>query len=229
MPRGPVRAPRTACTGPRSFVRARAAASPHGITRRPRPRRRGRWPASGTCVPSTGPASSDAAPRSARPGFAACSVGRRGLVRWRAGGTGPADRASGPWAEVQPLLPAVGRDRRRPGRPQPRRGDSRRGLPVRAAGRPAGMTPCVLRPGGPGNTRVGEIGPQGRRSRNGQASDPPAVTRRTGPERPTSSLRRSRRGRSRDLRPPHGETFAVWGDMSLLRRCVQERCFSSCG
>lgn len=152
-----------------------------------------------------------------------------GLVRWRAGGTGPADRASGPWAEVQPLLPTVGRDRPRPGRPQPRRGDSRRGFPVRAAGRPAGMTPCVLRPGGPGSTRVGEIGPQGPRSRNGQASDPPAVTRRTGPERPTSSLRRSRRGRSRDLRPPHGETFAVWGDMSLLRRCIQERCVSSCG
>ena len=229
MPRGPVRDPRTACTGPRSFVRARAAASPHGITRRPRPRRRGRWPASGACVPSTGPASSDAAPRSARPGFAACSVGRRGLVRWRAGGTGPADRASGPWAEVQPLLPTVGRDKRRPGRPQQRRGDSRRGFPVRA-GRASCRDDAVCPPlRWAGHTRGGGIGPQGRRSRKGQASDPPAVTRRTGPERPTSSLRRSRRGRSRDLRPPRGETFGVWGDMSLLRRCIQERCVSSCG
>lgn len=60
----------------------------------------------------------------------------------------------------------------------------------------------------------GVAGPQGRRSRNGQASGPAAVTRRTGPWRPTRRDRRSRGDHPGDLGPLSGRTFGFWIGMA---------------
>lgn len=61
--------------------------------------------------------------------------------------------------------------------------------------------------GADGRRCGGAAGPQGRRSRNGQASGPPAVTRRTGLFGPTRHARSGWGDRWRDLRPAPGETF----------------------